>query len=65
MWLAEGDSNTAYFHNSMKDRYNTNKIVSLELEDGHKVYDMPQIHQASVSIFALFSRLRMLSQEAL
>ena len=40
MWLANGDSNTSYFHNSLKDRYNKNMIVSLELEDGQKIYDM-------------------------
>ena len=45
MWLAKGDTNTAYFHNNMKDRYNKNKILSLELEDGQRVFDMQQIHQ--------------------
>ena len=40
MWLTKGDTNIAYFHNSMTDRYNKNKILSLEMEDGQRVFDM-------------------------
>ena len=44
LWIAEGDSNSAYFHNCIKARINSNKILSLTRIDNTTVYDMPLIH---------------------
>lgn len=39
-WLKEGDRNSSFFHNQLKNRWNRNKILSIEnelgvLEQGH------------------------------
>ena len=55
LWIAEGDSNTAYFHNCVKARLNSNKILSLTKYDNSIVlFDLPQIHQEAVSYFSTF-----------
>ena len=54
--MKEGDSNSRYFHGCMKDRVNTNKITSLELDDGTKIFKPTDIHTAAVDHFQkLFS----------
>ena len=50
-WIAEGDNNTAYFHNYVKDRINRNKIQSLMLDDGTKIFDPKQIHKETFQHF--------------
>ena len=42
-WLAEGDQNSKFFHNSIKNRINRNKLVSLTMEDGSTSFDIPTI----------------------
>ncbi|CAL1406464.1 unnamed protein product [Linum trigynum] len=39
IWLKEGDSNTPYFHNSVKSRQKRNMIRSLINENGQRVTD--------------------------
>ena len=51
-WLAEGDQNTRFFHNSIKTRINKNKFVSLTLEDGSFTSDVSIIKQQVVSHFS-------------
>ena len=51
-WLAEGDQNSKFFHNSIKNRINRNKIVSLTMEDGNTSFDIPTIKQQVVSHFS-------------
>ena len=57
LWMKEGDKNSKYFHGCMKDRINSNKILSLELEDGsNKIFKPAEIHSAAISHFqSLFS----------
>ena len=38
-WLKDGDLNTSFFHNFVRSRFNINKVVSLTLEDGSRLYD--------------------------
>ena len=50
-WLVEGDSNTSFFHNRVKERHNKNKILSLSKEDNSVVYEIAQIHQEAVTYY--------------
>ena len=50
-WLVEGDNNTSYFHNCVKERTNRNKILSLCRDDNTVVYEVPQIQQEATSYF--------------
>ena len=43
--------NTSFFHNSVKSRFNRNKIVSLTLEDGSRTFDPPSIKVEAVNFF--------------
>ena len=50
-WLKEGDANTPFFHNSVKSRFNRNKLVSLTKEDGSIVYESAEIKEEAISFF--------------
>jgi len=50
-WLAEGDQNTSFFHNSIKCRLNENKLVSLTLEDGSRITDSSSISSEVVHYY--------------
>ena len=50
-WLKEGDSNTPFFHNSDKSRFNRNKLVSLTKEDGSKIYELAKIKEEAITFF--------------
>ena len=55
-WIKEGDSNTQFFHQSTQARFNRNKILSLTLENGARIHELSDIHDAAVSHFEkLFS----------
>ena len=54
LWIKEGDQNSSYFHHYMRDRVNINKIISLTLEDGSKIFQPQEIHQASIHYFQNF-----------
>ena len=51
-WLAEGDKNTRFFHNSIKNRLNRNKLVPLTLDDGNRIFDVPSIKREVVNHFS-------------
>ena len=51
VWMKEGDRNSKYFHGCMKYRINSNKILSLEIEDGSKIFKPVEIHSAAISHF--------------
>ena len=51
LWLAEGDNNSTFFHNNMRDRFNRNKILSLTLPDGTRIHETEQIHKEAVRHF--------------
>ena len=51
-WHAKGDQNSKFFHNSIKNRINRNKVVSLSMEDGSTTFDIPTIKQQVVSYFS-------------
>ena len=54
--IKAGDHNSKYFHHCLKERVNGNKILSLSLEDGSRIFLPQEIHQASISYFQnLFS----------
>ena len=40
LWIAQGDQNTAYFHNYVKARINQNKILSLTKEDNTRLFEV-------------------------
>ena len=40
LWVAEGDNNSTYFHNCVKDRNNRNKLLSLTRDDDTVVYEI-------------------------
>ena len=50
-WLAEGDQNTSFFHNSVKSRINVNKLVSLTLDDGSRIMEFPAISSEVVQYY--------------
>ena len=50
-WLKEGDSNSSFFHNSVKSRFNRNKLVSLTLDDGSTVSDPMLIKVEATAFF--------------
>ena len=49
--MKAGDSNTAFFHNKVKDRHNINKIISLLIADGRMLYEVSDIQQEAFSVF--------------
>ena len=51
IWMKDGDRNSKYFHGCMKDRVNNNKIISLEMEDGSRVFKPSEIHSAAIGHF--------------
>ena len=56
LWMKDGDSNSKFFHGHIKDRINSNKILSLELDNGAKIFKPLEIQSAAVSYFQkLFS----------
>ena len=50
-WIKNGDQNTAFCHNCVKDRLNRNKIISLTLDDGAQEFDVVQIKHTLVDDF--------------
>ena len=50
-WIKKGDSNTKFFHHSMRARYNKNKIISIVLDSGERVHEPAYIHAAAVDFF--------------
>lgn len=54
-WIKLGDSNTKYFHNSMKVRNARNKIVSLKLHYG-ETFDQRKIKVAMVEYYKALIR---------
>ena len=51
-WLKEGNLNTAFFHSSVRSRFNRNKLASLTLDDGSRIYDPDHIKSAAVRHFS-------------
>ena len=51
LWISEGDNNTAYFHNCIKARINSNKILSLIRDDNTVLFEVPQIQNEAISYF--------------
>ena len=50
-WLAEGDHNTHYFHQVVKQRINRNKLLTLKLADGSSVSGHDSVAHEAVSYF--------------
>lgn len=56
-WLKNGDANNKFFFNSCKDRWNTNKIFSLEDNEGHTISSHRNISEIAVAYYTnLFGR---------
>ncbi|XP_050238208.1 uncharacterized protein LOC126687695 [Mercurialis annua] len=56
-WLNLGDSNTKYFHNSVKQRRITNCIPLIKLEDGSIISSKEEIHKEITRFYSnLFRR---------
>ncbi|XP_050238227.1 uncharacterized protein LOC126687715 [Mercurialis annua] len=56
-WLNLGDSNTKYFHNSVKQRMITNCIPLIKLEDGSIISSKEEIHKEITRFYSnLFRR---------
>ena len=51
LWIAEGDSNSTYFHNCVKARINSNKILSITTADDTVLHEMPQIHEEAIAYY--------------
>ena len=43
---------TRFFHNSIKKRLNKNKLVSLTLDDGSRIFDIPSIKREVTNHFS-------------
>ncbi|CAN1841986.1 LINE-1 retrotransposable element ORF2 protein [Linum perenne] len=50
-WVNLGDSNTKFFHSSLKCRQAYNQIVSLNTADGRTVRDLPEIINEAVGFY--------------
>ncbi|XP_058761354.1 uncharacterized protein LOC131634746 [Vicia villosa] len=50
-WLKEGDSNTKYFHQAIKERRRRNNIVAVHLEDGSLIEDVVGIRKEVLQEF--------------
>ena len=50
-WLKECDSNTSFFHNCVKSRFNRNKLVSLVMDDGNTITDPALIKVEATTFF--------------
>ena len=50
-WIKEGDSNSKFFHHTLKARVNRNKITSILLDSGEHLHDPQAIHAAAVHFF--------------
>ncbi|CAN1759694.1 Transposon TX1 uncharacterized 149 kDa protein [Linum perenne] len=50
-WVNLGDSNTKFFHSSLKCRQAYNQIVSLNTADGRTVKDLPEIINEAVGFY--------------
>ncbi|XP_058760823.1 uncharacterized protein LOC131634151 [Vicia villosa] len=53
LWLAEGDCNTRYFHNSLKERRSRNSLCSLESSSG-RVEDVSEVKEFIFNHFNCF-----------
>ena len=51
IWMKEGDRYSKYFHGCMRDRVNSNKFTSLELDNGTKIFKPTEIHTAATEYF--------------
>ena len=51
-WIKEGDGSTKFFHHSMKARVNRNKDIYLTLENGNRIHEPKDIHDAAVDHFS-------------
>ena len=51
IWLKEGDKNTKYFHNSIKERRSSNKVFSIKNDQGEILTDQNQINEDAVGFF--------------
>ena len=51
LWISEGDQNTRFFHYCLKNRLNQNKIISISLEDGTRIFHLIGNQRAAVSYF--------------
>ncbi|OVA07910.1 Ribonuclease H domain [Macleaya cordata] len=47
-WIAEGDRNTAYLHSMVKIRRNTNQILNITDDEGHRWSSQPDIKASIV-----------------
>ena len=57
LWIREGDQNTNFFHQCLKNRHNQNKIISLSLDENTRIYHPLEIQEAVVTHFqSLFSK---------
>ena len=50
-WLKEGDQNTAFFHSSIKNRLNRNKILSLNDPNGDRKFKVARIKEEVIGHF--------------
>ena len=50
-WIKEGDSNSKFFHHSVKARFNRNKVMSILLENGDRTHEPAAIHAAAMHHF--------------
>ncbi|XP_042964713.1 uncharacterized protein LOC122298936 [Carya illinoinensis] len=53
-WLAEGDSNTGFFHVVLKQRRKSSLISSMRLEDGSSLVSPEEVHEGVVRYFQNF-----------
>ena len=51
LWIKGGDGNTKYFHSCLKNRFKSNKILSLSLEDGRRLFNPAEIQSSAIRFF--------------
>lgn len=52
LWLKEGDRNSSFLHNQIKSRWNHNKILSIENEEGKLKQGHNEVQEVAVNYFA-------------
>ncbi|XP_060965082.1 uncharacterized protein LOC133034081 [Cannabis sativa] len=62
-WLKDGDSNTALFHASIKQRNRQNQVFSIENESGVRVFEPEQVTEAFISYYKSLLGSKMASRK--